>query len=189
MAKVSFDISVIVANEAALAEIEGRVKDMSVVFNNIADEWAKGNARKFNQGAGKETSGAALDADVFWVPLTEKYQKSKRKKGQADWLMVATGQLEATMTNPDAFFRGVQPTMATWGCPMSKEDENKLLGNAETRPVVFFDRQDRLMIRKEIGDYLALGGDYKNILFAQGLQAVNARKEQNIWNMEWQDRL
>lgn len=75
------------------------------------------------------------------------------------------------------------------GLPVNPEDENKLLGNINRRPVVFFNRQDRLMIRKEVGDYLQFGEKYKDILFAKGLRAKEAVNEKNIWQMEWEDKL
>ena len=189
MAKINFNIEITVANEAALVEMQGRVADMSVVLNNIADEWAEGNAVKFMAGQGREIGGAALDADVYWSPLSEKYRKSKQALGYEDWLMKATGQLESSMTEKEGFFREVQPTYATWGKPLLQEDEDKLLGNINRRPVVFFNRQDRLMIRKEVGNYLQFGDKYKDILFAKGLRAKEAVNEKNIWQMEWEDKL
>jgi hypothetical protein len=187
MAKVGFEIDVYVKDPANLAEIQARINKMAVVFENIIDEWATGNARKFNLGKGREMTGAVLDNDVLWVPLTEPYRKRKRAMGQEDWLMQATGQLRATMTNKDGFLRYVDDMSAAWGRPMSKEDEDKLRGNAHLRQVVFFDRGDRLAIKREVANYVKFGDKYRDILFAQGLQTKSARKQMNIWDAEWKD--
>lgn len=188
MARFSFDIEITSQNENVLAELTERAKNLSVVLDNIITEWAGGNERKFKAGVGAEATGVALDSDVFWEPLTGKYRARKQAQGYGDWLMRATGQLQATMTNPDGFFRAVNESSAIWGTPNSREDEDKLRGNASRRTVVFFDRGDRLAIQREVKNYLSFGEQYKDIMFAQGVQKAEARRAQKLWDVEWNER-
>jgi len=189
MSKIGFNVSVIVKNEAELAEVKARLENMSILFNNIIDEWATGNAGKFNKSRGAEASGIALDADVFWQPLTEKYKKQKHKTYPADWLMVGTGDLKNSLTNKDGFIRAVTAKDAVFGMPLMLEDENKVKGNWNRRPVIFLDRSDTLMVKRNLIDWFNLGDKYKEVKFSMGLQRKAAQKEQNIWDMEWQARL
>ena len=168
--KVSFNINLLEFGTEFPAEIAARVQDLAIPLNNIIDAWCGGNEDKFNKGSGAETGGAQIDADVFWYPLmSESYVKEKRKKGRPDWLMVDTGELMAAMVDPEGTVRMVGPQDAVFGTPYSSDNETKITGNWAMRQVVFLSKQDQFIIDKNITDYFSLGGDYKEILFARGL--------------------
>lgn len=174
---VSFRVEVFQPNADILPEMAGRSKDLSPAFQNIINEWAKDNADKFGLSAGQETSGAQIDPTVFWQMLTDTYMRTKRKRGQADQIMVATGSLEASMTDPEKFFQMVNPTVAMFGSPLDADDAMKVQFNWLKRQTIFLSLDDQRMIDKEVQDYLSLGGNYRQRMFNKGLSNLALKKE------------
>ena len=206
MPKMGFNIEVTVKNPEVLAEVQERFKRMQVVYNNIIDEWARGNEGKFSKSKGQESSGIALDVDVFWEPLTQSlktlshetkrahfsglqtttaYERYKRRQGWPNWLMVATGNLKRALTTNQGFQRDVSNTEAVVGMPFAVENQDKVIGNWNRRPTIFLDRSDTLMIRNELKNWLTIGEDYKEVLFAKGLEKV-ARPKWEAEFLNWQ---
>ena len=154
------------------AEIAQRMRDFSIPFAEIINEWAGGNVRKFGAGEGAETSGAAGQdlSPVTWEPLqSPDYMKSKRRGGFADWLMVRTGDLMAALTNPIGTDVSVDAHRVIFGVPLNPNDAVKAL-NKRTRalrPTVFLSGPDRLMIRRNLQQYISMGGNYKEFLWAR----------------------
>lgn len=184
MASTGFEITVTAKNPGVLPEIQSRLANLTTVFNNIIDEWAKGNSRKFSDGKGQSLSGAEISGQVWWEPLSDNYYIQKQKQGYEDWLMHRTGALEYAMSSPDGFLRDVGAQAAEWGIPIDQMERNKLQGNASRRKVNFFDRTDQLAIKREITNYLTFGDNYKEILFERGLMAKYA-KQSAKWEMAW----
>lgn len=174
---VSFQVEVFQPNADILPEMAGRAKDLSPVFQNIITEWARDNEDKFGLSMGQESGGAQIDPTVFWMMLAESTMKMKRKRGQADQIMVATGSLEASLTDPAKFFQMVNPTVAQFGTPLDADDAMKIQYNWLKRQTVFLSLDDQRMIEKEMSDYMALGGDYRQRMFNQGLSNLALKKE------------
>jgi hypothetical protein len=186
MANTSFTIELMVKGAEIPEELKQRASDLSVFFENIIDEWAKHNKSKFYQAKGAEQTGIGLDIDNFWFALTDTYRERKHKTFSQDWLMVATGELMITMTNPEGFMRMVTPTTAFFGTPWNEEDEMKVKGNWERRQVIFIDKTDEFMIKQNLQNYFSLGENYKNILFARGLQQSEAKRAVAKMDIDWQ---
>lgn len=174
---VSFNISVITEGLQRLPELEGRLKDLAPVLENLINEWAESNEDKFDKSHGAEVHGVSQDDGVFWRPLTHAYWVSKARAGFDDWLMVRTGSLRDALTSPDGFFRAVSEKEAVFGVPMDPDDAIKALnmGNWDGRQAIFLNHKDRLAIKREVMRYFELGEKYRKILFARGVEASQAR--------------
>jgi hypothetical protein len=112
----------------------------------------------------------------------------KRGEGYVDWLMVRTGALKDSLTNPESFFHEANEAGAVFGAPLSELEENKVDWNWEKRPTVFFGYSDMMMLTRHLGNYLGFGADYKNILFERGLERAALRKEAASLEMELNER-
>jgi hypothetical protein len=187
--KLSFRIRVEIVGSEILPELAARVKDFRPAFEHIIDEWAKDNKDKFASAQGKEASGANIDSDVFWKGLTAGTMKQKRAAGFPNAIMHATGALEEAMTDPEGFFREMTPEQTVFGTPTSPEEENKIYRNRKTRQVVFLSVDDQRMIDKNIQDYLSFGGNYKEILFAKGMESIQRRNQAAQMDMEFNDSI
>lgn len=188
----SFKISLFVKNDARLPEIAERVKDLSVVFDHIVGEWVAGNERKFSRGMGASDTGVAQDSfgtGNQWQALSAKYGRQKEREGFPDWLMVRTGDLMNTMTTRDALVDVIEQTRAVFGMPLDEEQAIKVEGNWGRRQAIFLDRPDRLMIERNVKNFIDMGGDYQKILFTQGMQNVAAKNEQKRMDAEFQFRM
>jgi len=189
----SFRITLAVKNDTVLPELAARAKDLSVVFDNVIGEWVAGNERKFARGMG--ASDAGIDQDTFaggatrWKGLTERYAKQKEREGFPDWLMVRTGELMNAMTTRDALGEAIGPQQAIFGMPLDEEQADKVIGNWGRRQTIFLDRRDRLGIEREIKNYMQFGGNYRELMFAQGLQAAARRDEVKRMDAEFQFRM
>lgn len=137
------------------------MQDFSEPLQNIVDDWAKHNIEKFDRALGGEFPGVDQAADTFWQGVTPKYEQRKRNAGYPDWLMVRTGQLKESMTNPERFFNYVSATSATFGVPLNEESQKAYAGNWLKRQLAFLDVSDKRMIRAHFTDYLNYGHDYK----------------------------
>lgn len=189
----SFRITLAVKNDTVLPELAARAKDLSVVFDNVIGEWVAGNERKFSRGLGNSATG--VDQDTFaggatrWQGLTERYAKQKEREGFPDWLMVRTGDLMNAMTTRDAMGEAIGPDQAVFGMPLDKEQADKVIGNWGRRQTIFLDRRDRLGIEREVKNYMQFGGNYRELLFAQGLQAAARRDEVKRMDAEFRFRM
>ena len=169
--KLKYDIDL-----SRCSEIAARMRDFSIPFGKIIDNWAASNIQKFGEGKGSESSGFSGGAltPARWEPLTEKYRKAKGRKGFSNWLMVRTGDLMSSLINRGGFGEYIDAHRVIFGTPLDAEDADKALYNSETRPTVFLSESNRLNIRSELQAYISLGGDYKALLMARAgkLQAM-----------------
>lgn len=175
--KVNFNFELIVENPEMFPELAARAADLRPVFEDIVIKWARNNQDKFAASIGKEGSGAEIDPTVFWEGLTESTIKGKRRKGFSNQIMVATGDLESSLTSPEGFFHEETATMAAFGTPNALEDELKVIYNYAKRPTIFLGLSDQKMIESDISNYLSFGENWKEIMFARGLQNVQRRDE------------
>lgn len=180
-----FEIAVATKNAELLPELEGRLADLSPAFHAIIIEWARLNADKFAAAAGREAGGAEIDPLVYWEPLASSTRRAKRRQGQPDAIMVATGQLLRAMTNPDLMFQNVDAESAVFGSPLDPEDAAKVAYNWSSRQVVFLSTTDQNVIRRIIKDYLSMGPNFEEIRFARGLAIAEARRNMAAMDAEF----
>lgn len=153
---MTFSIEVYHKNIDRLPSIANKVRDLTEFFQSVYDSWVRGNDEKFQAGEGMESAGAAIDPNVFWQPLTPGYMKAKRRKGYEDALMVATGSLRDTMSNPDALFNFFGPERAMFGTPLDPDEMLKIQFNWNKRQVVFLSEPDQQKIRSLWQKYLQI---------------------------------
>ena len=175
--KTNFSIKIEVKNDEAFSEIKGRLLDLRPAYNAFVKAWANINKDIFESGAGAEVTGADVDADVFWEPLSAGYRKAKQAEGYADHLMVATGALMRALTNPDLVFQAIGPQDAIFGSPLSLEEADKVKYNWESRQTVFFSGPDQRALRRILKYYLTMGEGFEQKRFEAGLSAVQQRAE------------
>jgi len=203
-ANVSFTIKVLVTNAGVLPELQARMADLEPAFHEIYSEWVEINEQKFELSVGKELTGADVFGE-FWAPLSPGYMKEKHKTGTAkvtkktarggkasyggpfpDWLLVRTGALRAAMINPDALFQYFDAQQAIFGTPLDPDLADIVIwqtgARQKERYVVFLSDPDVNAIRRILQDYFSLGGDFKEMRFAEGLAAV--RLEDEVTNMD-----
>lgn len=173
---VRLSLSIQIKNPERLPEIQARMQDLSPAFEKIVNEWVSLNAQKFNKGLGAESSGAQIDADVIWEPLSSAYITQKRK-GYPNWLMVRSGSLMESMTNPDTVFRMINAQDAIFGTPLDPDDAAKVSYNWLRRQVVFLGAADKNMIRRIIQDYLGMGINFESIRKSKGFEALARKSE------------
>ena len=151
------------------AEIAQRMRDFSIPFGEIINEWAAGNVRKFGAGKGSESSGFSGGdlTPARWEPLTEEYRRAKERKGFANWLMVRTGALMDSLCNRGAFSEFMDSHRVIFGVPLDSQAADEALHNSESRPTIFLSGPDRLMIRRNLQQYISMGGTYKDFLWAR----------------------
>lgn len=191
MAHFTVKLSLASRNMERLDELASRLKDFTVPLSNIIGEWARGNTRKFDAAVGAELSGAD-EPPTQWEPVTLAYYKQKHGPVQRgnrtmfpDWLMVRTGDLMRSLTQRGLFAEFFDATKAVFGTPLDPEEAAKASYNFAKRPTVFLGRSDRNMIRREFQDYLSLGANYKDALFAGASRRYALQKEMQILDMEF----
>lgn len=192
MADFSIKTRIVTKNLSILDEVNARLKDFSIPLSNIVAQWAKGNKRKFAAAKGKENTGASgTDLDpAVWQPLMQSlgrmsqiekrayfewgqkdmgtpYQRWKRKHGMPNWLMVATGSLLQSLSSRGMFGEFIDNARAVFGQPLDPEDSDKARYNYKKRPTIFLSLSDRLMVKAQFQNYLNLGGNYRDLLFAR----------------------
>lgn len=175
--RVSFNIDLTIKGAEPIDEIAQRIADLRPAFEVIVDKWARGNKDKFAASIGAEGSGAQIDPTVFWEGLKESTVRAKRKKGQPDQIMVATGDLRRALTDPDLFFHEATAGEVVFGTPKSIEEELKIYYNWETRQAVFLGGDDQRMIEETVMSYLSLGPQFQSIRKSQGLENIRIRRE------------
>ena len=195
MANFSIKINVTTQNLERIDEIAARLKDFAAPFSQIIGEWAEGNVRKFAAAEGAELTGAD-EPPTHWEPITEKYYRQKHgpvKRGGRqlfpDWLMVRTGDLMRSLTTRGGFGEYFDEVQAIFGTPLDPEDAAKASFNFEKRPTVFLGRSDRLMIRRNFQDYLAMGANYKDALFAAAGARYALAKEMKALDAQFSEAL
>jgi hypothetical protein len=172
---VRFNIAVFVENGDLFPELMGRSKDLRPAFDMIIKKWAKGNADKFAKGAGAEMVGASIDPAVYWQQLKPSTMIQKRREGFNDHIMVRTGSLMASLSDPEGFFQAMTAEEAVFGTPTSPEDEDKVKYNYEKRQTLFFSNDDKRMIEATVKHYFELGEDFEQIMFGRELSIQHSQ--------------
>lgn len=149
---MTFRISVYHENTAILPELARKAKDLTPLFNQVIEEWAKGNKEKFGFAIGASASGGPVDPQVSWQALSPSYFKAK-SKFYPDQIMVRTGSLLASLSEPSLFFQMVTPEQAIFGSPNDAEDAMKVQYNWLTRQTIFLGDSDQNMIRELTSKY------------------------------------
>lgn len=160
---VSFHLNVAAWNANLFPEIAERLKNLSPLFNEIISEWAKGNEDKFQKSVGAQASGVNFSPEPKWEPLTPAYAKQKARDGFKDWLMVRTGDLKASLTSEEAFFKFVDNERAVFGTPNNPDDADKVKWNWEERQTVFLDSNGMKTISLFWNDFVTLGPKFRDI--------------------------
>jgi hypothetical protein len=173
--RVTFNIKVRVTNGEIFPELANRLKDFRPVFEVVIKQWARGNVDKFRQSMGMEATGAAIDPNVFWMPLAESTMRGKRKRGSADQIMVDSGALMQALTDPSGFWSEMTAQQTVFGTPGALEDELKVRYNQQTRQAIFLGADDQVMIEEKVQSYLSLGPDFEKKRFEAGLSAIYSR--------------
>lgn len=196
MPNLSFNVQVLVSNAAVLPELQGRMDDLQPAFRAIYGEWVKINEQKFELARGQEATGANIFGEE-WAALTPGTIKGKHPGGAPkrrsrkpnsdgyreypDWLMVRSGALMAAMTNPEALFQYFEKQQAVFGTPNDPDLADIIMWQAGTRQknrfVIFLSDPDTNAIKRIIQDYFSLGGDFEEMRFAAGMEAVNLQSE------------
>ena len=172
-----FSIAIDVKNAEAFSEIAARFMNIQPAYEAFVETWAKLNQDIFGKSAGLEASGAQVDPDVFWEPLSAAYRKAKRSEGYPDHLMVATGALMQALTNPDMVFQSIGPQDAIFGSPLDIEDVDKVRYNWYSRQTVFFSIPDQRAFKRILKDYLTIGEGFQEKRFSKGMEAVQRKAE------------
>lgn len=193
MANLRFNVKVYLSDPAALPELKARMADMSPAFEAIFQRWVDINEQKFEQARGGELGGAQI-FEEFWAGLSPAYERQKHPQGAPkrkvtrggtsefpDWLLVRTGALMEAMTNPDRLFQDIGPDTAVFGTPEDPELADIVRWQAGARQhmrnIIFLSGPDMNAIRKNIQDYLGMGGEFAQKRFTAGLQASALERE------------
>ncbi|SRR5216684_2759326 len=150
--RMTLNITVYQTNVDILPELERRAKDLSPLFDDIIDTWSELNKQKFELAQGGEISGAQI-FDVAWKGLSPGYLAWKTRHFPTGTLMVRTGELRASLTDPQGFFRRVEPERAIFGSPNDPDDVAKVRYNWKTRQAVFLSDPDQNMIRQKVSQF------------------------------------
>lgn len=181
MGNLNFRIQTRASGFEFLPELKARCADLSPAYQNIIALWAAHNLEKFARGEGAEAIGVDQGANVWWEALLPATSKAKRRHGWPDSIMVATGELRQALSSEELFAQYVTANQAVFGTPLDDEEQKKVGYNWMKRPTIFLDQQDKLAIQREIGNYLNMGADYRDLI-AQAEQAVlaNANMEAEL---------
>lgn len=155
MPVTSFRVSIVLKNQTIFDRLAVKLTDFSTVFDHILDRWLAHNEDKFAQAQGAEADGISFaSGDATWKPDTKKYSAAKRRAGFPDWLMVRTGETKDAMTERGAMgqYEEIEPMQAQFS--LTDDPRDRARWNMETRPVMFLDDEDQLMIREMFGAYL-----------------------------------
>ncbi len=151
---VKLNIAVYVEGGEVPAFMADRLSDLSDFFNVVIGEWTKDNIVKFNEGIGAESSGREVDPGVLWKPLSPGYLAQKEKEGTAGALMVRTGSLKASLTDPNLILRDVGADHAIFGEPLDPFDAMKVIHNWDDRQAIFFSGRDQMMVKEKFIKHL-----------------------------------
>jgi hypothetical protein len=139
-----------------LPTLSNKIKDLSSLFDTIIDEWGKGNPEKFGYAMGASETGIKVDPQVEWQALSPAYFKAKTRQGYPNQIMVRTGSLLASLSDPNRFFRMVEPEQAIFGTPNDPDDFMKMQYNWNTRQTIFLGDSDQNMIREKTQKYFTI---------------------------------
>ncbi len=103
MLGIGFEVAGIAQVSRVLAVSAARVKDLSGAFEQIAEDFHKGERRVFAvQGAvGEAPSESGVGTWEKWADLNPDYAAWKRKKGFGTKILVKTGRLRASLALAD----------------------------------------------------------------------------------------
>lgn len=146
---VKLNISVYVEGGDLPSYMVDRLNDLTDFFNVSIGEWTRDNVAKFDQGIGAEASGKEVDPGVYWEPLSPGYLAQKERDGFGGALMVRTGSLKASLSDPNLILRDVGPDHAVFGEPLDPFDALKVSNNWTARQSIFFSGRDQMMIKEK----------------------------------------
>lgn len=175
---VTFHLNVAAWNAHLFPEIAARLERLQPLFDEIINEWQRGNEEKFQKGFGAQTSGVEFNPEPTWEPVTDKYARQKTRQGFKDWLMVRTGALKAALTTDEAFFRFTDDKRAVFGTPNNPEEADKVAYNWEKRQTIFLDSNDMKTIALFWNDFVTLGPKFRQIKNSAAL-------EQEQWDADF----
>lgn len=207
MANLRFNVKVFLDNPGVLPELQARMADLRPAFEAIYRDWVDINEQKFEQSVGHEQGGAQV-FEEFWAGLSNPYMEQKHGMGTArvtkkmakggearfngafpDWLMVRTGALRQAMTDPEALFHDIEPGQAVFGTPLDPDLADIVRWQAgekqHHRDVIFLSLPDMNAIRRNIQDYLSMGGDFTEMRADEALSAVHLEQEVNAMDAEF----
>lgn len=185
---IAFHIDVVVKNQAVLDELKARTLDLSALFQKIYLEWVALNRDKFEASQGQEVSGVTFAGEPHWEPLSKGYHHAKQRAGYEDWLMVRTGDLARSMTNPELLFRALSPMDALFGTPLDPEDAAKVAYNWARRQVVFLGVADKNMIRANVQAFFQMGEAFETLMAGRTTQ-TQRNAEEAAMNMGFSNAL
>jgi len=101
---LNFEVAGVQQVSRVLAISAERVTNLIPVFERIADDFYKGERRVFvTQGAvGAATEESGVGTWEKWADLNPAYAAWKRKKGFGTKILVKTGKLKGSLTEPGA---------------------------------------------------------------------------------------
>lgn len=154
MPLTKLSVNMTLKNQGVYAQMGKRVEDLRPVWNEILVRWLEHNEDKFELARGASATGVTFDTEggpVVWLPLTPGYLRSKTRAGYDDWLMVRDGELKRSLTRRDSFgwFEDLRKDGAEFGTILMTATYHE-----ETRPVMFLDAEDRVMIREVFGAWM-----------------------------------
>jgi hypothetical protein len=152
-----FRVTIALKGRQTIEELRGRLVSFRKVFDEIIERWVRHNRDKFDQSRGQELEGVSFDFGTIWRGVQPRYERRKRRAGFDDWLMVREGTLRDSLTHRDGFgwYEEVQDKSAAYGTIL------KTAGyHAETRPVIFLDRQDLTTIADMFRGWLEGGAPF-----------------------------
>lgn len=154
MPTTNFKISVKISGRDAFDHMAVKLRNFTPAFEEVLKRWLAHNNDKFEEGRGAELSGATFSGDTAWKPVTDAYSEAKRRMGFPNWLMVRTGELKGALTTRGAFgqYDEIAPMSARFS--LTDEPRQKAQWNLQTRPVMFLDSADQIMIREMFEAYL-----------------------------------
>jgi hypothetical protein len=151
---INFNVTVYVKGGEAPTLMASRLSDLSDFFNTVIGEWSRDNEEKFSAGVGAEATGVNVDPGIFWRPLSPSYLKEKESEGLAGALMVRTGSLKSSLSDPNLLIREVGTDRAIFGEPLDPFDALKVSENWDSRQAVFFSGRDQMMIKEKLIKHL-----------------------------------
>lgn len=105
--RISFSFYGDVQVDRTLARFSENVQDATPVWDQIADDFAKGEARQF-ASAGAYASGG-------WAPLSPRYAAWKARTHPGQPLMVLSGNLRDSLTRRPFGIEAIEPQSMTIG--------------------------------------------------------------------------
>jgi hypothetical protein len=155
--RMTFSVELYIKGAGALPQMVEKIKNPLPLWERIVADWAAGNSEKFAMALGAEVTGSWVDqaAGVFWKGLTPGYMKRKARDFP-DQIMVATGNLYTSLTDPSRFFQALSSERIIFGTPLDPDDAAKVSFNWETRQTIFLGEADQRRIQSAVSQYLRI---------------------------------